>query len=94
MTVTLDERGRTYPDVQVVGRAQHVVGQRKHWHVANLISVNALRSTLLEKPKEDRPEISWVFYGEEVHFDENLRSDDAWRDPRANLDASILDALL
>ncbi len=94
MTVTLDERGKTYPDVQVVGRAQQVVGQRKHWHVANLISVNALRAVLRERSKKDRPEVSWVFYGKEVHFDDNLRSEDAWGDPRVNLDTLILNSLL
>lgn len=94
-TVRLDEDGMILADCDVKNYIEQMFFKNKQdLHLANVIAINCLRSRLIKMPIEERPEIKWVFYGVEVHFDKDLRSFDAWEHPLTNLEESFLMDLL
>lgn len=44
--------------------------------VGNLVTINALRAMLISHPFKN--DVKWFVEDTEVHFDENLRSEDFW----------------
>ena len=92
--VYLNERGHPLADVAVEDKVYESIRDRKPFHVSNVFAVHAMRAALRRMPVERRPKVKWYFYGKEVHFDDNLKSDDAWSDDRVVIEDSILDALL
>lgn len=91
MKVILDENGIALSDVAIQSFIEHTVGQHIDIHVSNMTTITILRAYLVKMPVDSRPKITWIFYNKEVHFDDNLRSDDAWQDSRT---AIADDALL
>lgn len=68
-------------DIHAESFARHVIEQR--WpvvSVSNACVFNWLRAVLYLTPVEQRPQVTWIVEGREVHFDEEMRSTDAWCD--------------
>lgn len=95
MKITLDENGERIPDAKVEEWVDAML-EYKHpnVHVANMIVIDCFRSRLIQMPEWDRPKITWIFYGREVHFDKDLRSHDAWSNPLTDLSAKFLSVLI
>jgi hypothetical protein len=94
MKVTLDETGITLADVAMQSYIDHKLSSNADIHVSNALVVDLLRATLYKMDPANRPDITWIFYGKEVHFDNNLRSNDAWNDPRTDIHSQALSDLL
>ena len=94
MKVTLDEYGKPLADAHMPQYVAICLHERYDMHVSNELAITLLRAALYKMPKEDRPTIQWFFYDREVHFDGDLRSHDAWQDPRTELCNTALDVLL
>lgn len=78
MKVTFDDQGICLPDTKVEQYIENLLSKKEDIHVANLISIDCLRAKLKKMPVAIRPNIEWVFFGRQVHFDKDLRSYDAW----------------
>lgn len=94
MKVTLDEHGICLADVAVESYAKHAIDNNLNIHVSNMLIIEALRYTLHKMPMDKWPSIEWSIYGKEVIFDKDLKSFDAWSDPRADLISKFLMELL
>lgn len=94
MKIILDETGRRLPDVVFNSVARAAIASNGVFHVANHAAITAMRAELKKIPPADRPPLEWEFYGVTVHFDENLRSSDAWDDKRVGIDDRNLEDLL
>ena len=85
MKITLDEHGVCLPDAQVEAWVDEKMTSAADIHISNQFVLDCIRAKLVKQPIESRPQITWVVYGKEVHFDDDLRSHDAWQDERINL---------
>jgi hypothetical protein len=94
MLIQLDNWGQAIPDVECEPFAKIVLHNKDNVHVSNMLAVDCIRAELFEMPKETRPDIKWVFYGKEVHFNDNLRSNDAYANPLTRITESVLLRLL
>ena len=94
MKITLDESGMCMPDANMMSFAKEAVRLRMDVHVANIGAVDCLRAVLFKTKLMDRPIVDWKFYGETVNFDSDLRSHDAWDDPRTHAHMAALEILL
>lgn len=79
MEVIWDEYGRCLPDANALSEAKRCINENGTFHVANRVSIDAMRVALKEMPKANRPITTWEFYGDKVTMDDNLRSDDGFR---------------
>ncbi len=94
MRVTLDEHGIAVPDAQVQRFVDHHLLFKMDIHVSNELVILVLRAALFQKAIQDRPYIKWIFYGKDVHFDKDMRSGDAWQDPRTCVAENALTIML
>jgi len=95
MLVTLDEEGKILADCDVEVWIDFKLQEKADIHVANFLSIDCLRSLLVKMKPADRPQIKWVFYGKEVHFDKDVRSLDAWSSsPLVDLQGKFLNELI
>lgn len=94
MKVILDEIGISLADVAVQPYIDNMLSSKSDIHVSNFIVIDLLRATLYKMDPANRPEITWIFYGNEVHFDENMRSINAWSDERVDLQMRAISDLL
>lgn len=85
MKFILDEHGDCIADARMAFAAQSAIQNQKDLHVANEAFLTVFRAELCKIPVANRPKIEWKIYGKEVHFDDMLRSMDAWDDPRMNI---------
>lgn len=94
MRVIFDELGVALADVAAQSYVDSKLTSMANIHVSNAMTIDVLRATLVKMPIASRPEITWIFYGKEVHFDNDLRSHDAWHDSRSNVhDAALSDLI-
>lgn len=63
-------------------------------HVSNVLTIQCIRYLLHKMDVADRPDVTWIFYGDEVNFDQNLKSYDAWHHDTVNLIEKFLMELL
>lgn len=94
MKVTLDELGVALADVNMQTYVDAALLSLSDMHVANAITIDVIRASLLKMAVADRPAITWIFYGKEVHFDNDLRSHDAWNDPRSDIHGAALSDII
>ncbi len=91
----LDEKGEAIPDAEIEKRVQQWIhGDGRLLHTSNVLVLHCARHLLVQMPVDERPEIRWGVYGEEVHFDNDLRSNDAWHDSRTVLIDRYFESLL
>lgn len=92
--ITLDQHGLPMADAYVEGFVAQTIksalalvknrpGEDFSIHVSQMLVIDCLRAVLHDMPEEKRPEVRWIFYGQVVTFDKNLKSDNAWQDERA-----------
>ena len=93
MQVRLDEDGLCMPDVCVEQYIRSALDERRDIHVGNVNAIDCLRALLNETTEIDRPQIDWVFYGRTVHFDKDMRSEDAWFD-EVEINSRFLERIL
>lgn len=84
MIIKLDENGIAIPDVHIDLFVQTHIKHELDIHVSNELVINCIRSVLVQMKTFARPNIQWIFYGKEVHFDDDLRSHDASTDSRVD----------
>lgn len=94
MKVTLDEHGIELADVAMKPYVKHHLDGKLDMHFSNVLTLEILRAALHEMPIDERPPITWIVYGKEVFFDKDLKSHDAWKDPRTDLITEALMILL
>lgn len=96
MKVILDEHGEALPDIYWEEHLKNKLLYKCHEiHVSQTLAIDILRSILVEIPIEERPEITWIFYGKEIFFDKNLRNTNAaYQDPRLNVQEKCLYTLI
>lgn len=82
MIIKLDENGIAIPDVHIDLFVQTHIKHELDIHISNEAVITCVRATLKEMKTFARPDIQWIFYGNEVHFDNDLKSLDAYNDPR------------
>lgn len=79
MKIIFNAGAPAIPDAHAESFAEQVIAE--HWPVvttSNACVFNWLRAVLFQIPPKKRPEIQWFVGDTEVHFEENLRSADAW----------------
>jgi hypothetical protein len=94
MKITLDEDGILLPDTIVQDFVKEAVANRTDVHTAQELVLLGLRAELLDIPIAMRPKVEWTIYGKQVHFDKDLRSFDAWLDPRTCVSEGFLNRLI
>lgn len=94
MEIKFDEFGICLADSDVKSYVQHVVNNKIDAHVSNMLIVHGIRAELHKLSIKDRPQVTWIFFGEEVHFDDDLKSADAWKDNRTDLISEFLFEIL
>lgn len=94
MKITLDEHGILMPDTAVEHFVKDAVLNQRDVHTAQELVVLGLRAELNDIPVDKRPQIEWVFYGKEVHFDKDMRSFDAHQDSRTSIGEGFLCRLI
>ena len=65
-------------DAKAPGFAARAVAGNEDVSISNMLVFNWIRARLIRIPLFDRPETRWFVCGREVHFDNDLRSRDAW----------------
>ena len=94
MKIILDENGSALSDVSALVLAKKVAKEHLDAHVSNFVFIDCLRAELLKIEVSNRPVIEWVFYGRPVEFNADMRSNDAWDDPRSNIQDDALMTLM
>lgn len=62
--------------------------------VGNALALLCARHLLFQMPVEQRPIICWDIHGVAAHFDDDMRSTDAWGHPHIDLYDQYLETLL
>lgn len=91
MQIKLDEQGTSLPDASVYGFIEAKINKGHDIHVSNMLAVDAARIIL--RKIEHRPRIEWVFYGEEVFFDDDMKTEYAYEDPCTNIYSQLTESL-
>jgi len=102
LQVWLDEEGIPIADCEVAEEVNIALEQARSprtgfsfiFHISNLLVLQVLRAALHKMPKDERPSITWTIYGKVAHFNDDLRSNDAWEHPLMNINEDALDELL
>lgn len=94
MIIRLDEHGSALPDAYIEECAEAHLERRMDIHTSQMLMIHCLRSMLRQMLVQNRPEVKWIFYGTEVHYDKNLKSFDAYRHPLTNLEEKFLYELI
>ncbi len=94
MKITLDGDGAAIPDVKVESFVKTSISNGWDIHTSNNLVIDWVRAVLFELPKEKRPIVDWTFYGKEVHFDDSLRSYDAYNDSRTDIAMRALNIIM
>lgn len=94
MKIKLDEDGILLADAKVKDFVKEAIANQQDVHTAQELVLLGLRAELLELPIAQRPQVEWEVYGQQVHFDKDLRSHDAWLDPRACVSEDFLHRLI
>jgi hypothetical protein len=94
MNVYLTEGGPALADSQVESYVDRMLANREDIFTGQFLVVDCLRARLIKMPVADRPEVRWVFYDREVHFDDDLRSRDAYRHPLTDLTSKFLNVII
>lgn len=82
LRVVLWERGEAVADVRVQEWVRNHFAAHVDIETSNVTVIDAVRVYLKQLPINERPKVEWEFYGKKVTFDDDLRSDNAWDDPR------------
>ena len=94
LIVSIDANGKALSDDRVEAWVANKLARGDDIHVSNSTSINCVRYLLHKMSVAARPKITWVFYGKEVHFDDDLKSLDAWHHDLMNLEEKFLMELL
>ena len=73
MKITFDQHGISMPDVRAPSFAKESVDARRDVHISNQIVFDWLRATLYKRPKEQRPEVTWIVFGMETKMSDDMR---------------------
>jgi hypothetical protein len=90
LIVRIDANGTALSDDGVEAWVANKLARGDDIHVSNSTSINCVRYLLHKMSVAARPKITWVFYGKEVHFDDDLKSRDAWHHDLMNLEEKFL----
>lgn len=85
MKVVLDEYGVVLRDVEIPESVRSCLAHNADIHTSQVLVIMFLRAELLELYPDYRPPIDWQFYGRTVIFDADLRSNEAFLDPRERI---------
>ncbi len=85
MIIKLSPSGIALPDSSIEDFVEESLFGKIDIHTSQELVITCIRAKLYQTKLEFRPKIKWIFYNKEVHFDNELRSFDAWDDPRTEL---------
>lgn len=94
MKITLDETGEAMADVKVESYVRHMIRHECDIHTSQLLVFDWARAVLHDIPVKERPQVEWFVYGKSITMDDDLRSFEAWADPRAQISEKALMILL
>ena len=90
MRVTLDESGKCFPDHQMLEVVKKAIADNSDFHTSNQLAWDLMRAELFRIPVENRPSVEWFVYGHKIRMNQQMRSQDAYCDPRMNIAINAL----